>query len=208
MLRAVVERDSRLAHLFGRDHFFVWPSAIDEHDLGNLPNVRTLTLEKNYRTRTVRVRIEEREPFGIWCLRKRAPVECFWFEYDGTVFEPAPEAEGKLIRVVSDHVNEKLAFGEKILPAHFLPTLRAVLDFLLLSPLAVREVRYEDPALQEVRATMFEGPELYFSLRFSPEGAFGVVGSLLEKDRAGTLSPRFNELQYIDFRVENRAYYK
>jgi hypothetical protein len=54
----------------------------------------------------------------------------------------------------------------------------------------------------------YDGPLLYFSLRFSPAYAAEAIRSLREDDAAGKLHPAFSALQYVDFRVENRVYYQ
>ena len=204
----IVMKHSRLARWFGADYIFAWPNEIAGDDLVDLPKARTLRIQTSIQDRIAVVTVVERGPYGIWCLMKHNPPACSWFEEDGTVFEPAPEAEGTLIRVVRDYATENIAFNASVLPGIFLPHLRGVFDVLDGSGFAPREVRYEDPGLQELRVLTYEGPELFFSLRFSPAYALSAIQNVREKDAAGTLFPRLRDMQYIDFRVENRAYYR
>ncbi|MEK7077437.1 MAG: hypothetical protein AAB967_04385, partial [Patescibacteria group bacterium] len=64
-----------------------------------------------------------------------------------------------------------------------------------------KEVRLNDLRLQEVEARVYGGPRMRFSMRFPADNALGVIQSLMAK-------PEFPRLEYLDFRVERRAYYK
>ena len=69
------------------------------------------------------------------------------------------------------------------------------------SGLTVEEIALHDIGLEEVDVSTYNGPVIYFSLRFNAMEDLPVLQQLLAK-------PNFNSLQYIDFRTENRAYYK
>ena len=191
--------------ILGTGHLWTWGRRIADDDLRMLPNAKSLRIETSYRNRTITIAVEEREPYGIWCFRSDELPACFWFEADGTLFEPAPEAEGGLIRVVGDHAQREVSLGTTVLSGVFMENLRSVFRVIEASSLAVREVRYEDPELQEVRLVTYGGPELLFSLRFPAENTISVIEQLVARGGNGTA---FKDLKYVDFRVENRAYYQ
>ena len=209
LLENNLKQSGGLPAWFGTQYVWVWPQGAWTNNLEDLPRIKTIVIKKNYGTRKIEVAVEERGPYGIWCLRKKTPAECFWFEDDGgTIFEPAPEVEGSLIKIIDDYATDEVKIGERILPEPLMPGLLTILSVLTEAPIQVKEVRYEDPSLQEMRVMTYDGPQIYFSLRFSASNALPIIKSLKEKDRLGELKPRFRELQYIDFRIQGRAYYK
>jgi hypothetical protein len=156
-------------------------------------------------------------------LRESAS-RCFWFDGDGIIFERAPNAEGSVIRVVHDYAQQGIGLGSAILPSRFIGNLFSVLRVLDASGLGIREVRIDDLALEEVNVATYggpparlaaasakqagqAGPALYFSLRFPADNAFAVLQSFAGGS-SSSAAVDLKRLEYIDFRTENRAYYK
>jgi len=141
-------------------------------------------------------------------------ARCFWFDEDGVIFERAPDAEGSVIRIVHDYSQEHLGPGSTILPARFVPNLFSIFRVLAASGVGVAEVRLDDLDLEEIRVATYDGlpagqvgPTLYFSLRFPADNALAVMRSLTGGS-SSSIAAGLHKLEYIDFRVENRAYYK
>ncbi len=199
---------SFFARMLGLGHVLAWPgrAVMDRPDF--LPEAERIELVRNLFARRIDVTVVEREPAGIWCLRRTEPVRCFWFAEDGALYAPAPEAEGSIIHAVSDHASEDAELGAAPLAAEEMRRLMDVLRVLADSGLRIRDVRYENPALQELRITTYDGPALFFSLRFAPTYAAEALRTLREDDAKGRLRPAFSALSYIDLRVENRVYYQ
>ncbi len=196
--------DAQWKHVLGFENILVWPETLPPEKLAYLPALKSLEIRKNYRERTLRLTVEERSPFGIWCLMKSDVPECFWFDEEGVVLARAPIVEGNLIPAVNDYSQNKLRLGGKILSGDQIPNLFSVLRVLAAAKMDVKEIRLEDIALSEVKILTYTGPELYFSLRFGAENALTVLDSF----RNATSTSGLEKLEYIDFRVENRAYYK
>ena len=225
---------SRRASFLGARHMLSWPEGALTIDLTDTPIFKSAAIEKNYQEKKIIIHVVEREPYGVWCretkqgnvLQEALPAvqitsstasssperaqestlvgydsQCMWFDDDGTLYQQALAVQGSLIRAVYDYSGNDIALNAKILPEELISNLFSIFDALSRAGVSVQEVRYEDPKLQEVRVTTHDGPELYFGLRFSALYAPEVVLSLREK---GELS----KLKYIDFRVENRAYYR
>ena len=117
------------------------------------------------------------------------------------LFEQALNAEGALVRTVRDYSRSPISLGQRVLPANFFVNLRSVFDALDLGGIHAREVALSDIELQEVEVRTFEGPRILFSIRFPAENTLSVIKSLKEK-------VNFAALENLDFRVENRAYYR
>ncbi|MEY4731439.1 MAG: hypothetical protein RL681_385 [Candidatus Parcubacteria bacterium] len=199
---------SLIARMIGLHHVFAWPGHLVVERPDFLPELERIEITRRFFARRIDVSVTEREPAGIWCLRKKDPVQCFWFAKDGALYAPSPEAEGSLIYTISDYASEGVSAGSAALLEDEMRRVMEILNVLSVSGLRMREIRYEDPALQELRVATYDGPSLYFSLRFSPAYAAEAIRSLREDDAAGKLHPAFSALQYVDFRVENRVYYQ
>jgi hypothetical protein len=195
--------------LFGTDNMLAWPNALTLSDLAADPRLASVTLEKDYLRHTVTAMITERKPLAIWCaipkidaaLNPQGDELCYWFDVTGTMFQKAFDTEGSVLFAVHDYSQGNAALGGKILPDIFIPNLVSILSVLKQSGLSMKEVALTDISLQEIDVSTYNGPSVYFSLRFPAGEDLAVLQSLMAQSG-------FNVLQYVDFRVENRAYYK
>lgn len=201
---------------FGIRSFFGWPKELSDNDLKLLPLLDKVEIHKDYWLHKLVLDVEEREPFGVWCkvsgvLRSkntssteaaRSSTGCWWFDESGFMFKRSLFlGEGGLLKVVSDYSGRNLALGSRILPDEFLPNMISVFKVILASGVGIKEVAIHDLENEEVEVLTYNGPKIYFSLRFPSNNDLAVLSSLMAK-------PGFSKFQYIDFRVENRAYYK
>ena len=193
-----------LKALLGFRNMLIWPPGFSGADLIFLPPLKSLSIKKDYRNHRVLVAVLERKPEGIWCLMPKNELEtqsCFWFDDEGVVFKKALNTSGSLIRIVHDYSQSKLGLNSKVLGGGFMPSLLSVFRVLESSGLGVKEIRLNDISLQELEVSTYDGPKIYFSLRFPADNNLAVLQSLMPKSG-------FKTLEYVDFRVENRAYYK
>lgn len=175
-----------------------WPDGFPSQELVFLPQLRRLEIQKDYRNFQINIKVEERNPYGIWCL---GGGECWWFDREGMIFKRAFMAEGNLLNSVTDHSGRKLGLNIKVLPDKLLQSIFLIFEVLNESDLSVKEIKLENLGLEEVSVATYDGPMIYFSLRFGTENMLAVIKSLMKK-------PDFNKLEYVDFRVENKVYYK
>ncbi|OGZ54373.1 MAG: hypothetical protein A3B25_01770 [Candidatus Ryanbacteria bacterium RIFCSPLOWO2_01_FULL_48_26] len=229
LLQATVAGGTWWKSLLGFGNILVWPDTLREaRDLVFYPAVKDVSISKNYFERTVSVKIEERESIGIWCFhdaRKHAddtqnneesfqqlsaasvPREsassCWWFDDEGVIFRRSPSAEGNLITIIRDYSQKSRGLNSKILPSKYIKNFLSIIGVIRESKAGLKEVVIKDLALEEVEALARteSGPKLYFSLRFPANSALAAIGHLYAK-------PGFKNLHYIDFRVENKVYYK
>ena len=201
LVKNEILRGSFLINFLGFENFLAWPKEIGKESLAFLPTLENLQVKKNYGEKSIVLTVTEREPFGVWCFKKNLPPECFWFDREGVIFKRFFEVEGNLIKSLNDYYRENLRLGSRILPESFIPNLISIFEVINRSGLSVKEIRLNDLELQEIEVKTYEGPKIYFSLRFPAENSLAVIQSLQEK--AG-----FRELEYLDFRVENRTYYR
>jgi hypothetical protein len=199
----LTEPNSGLKAILGFNNLLIWPSALPSSTVAAIPQLAGVTITKNYFLHTITVTVTERQPFAVWCVMP--DDDCYWFDNTGIAFEHTLDTEGGAIDVIHDYSSasstELLSLGEPILPAEFMPNLISILNAIQQSGLGVTDISLQDISLQQINVTTAVGPMLYFSLRFPADSDLPVLESLIAK-------PGFNNLQYVDFTVQNRAYYK
>jgi cell division septal protein FtsQ len=183
---------TEIARFLGPDNILIW-----SNDLGGFaknPEIAGLKIEKDYSGRQIKISVQQREKFGIWCLDNG----CLWFDGNGAVFGEAPQAEGNLINKVRDFSGKNLNPGSFVLEEKFMGNLAKIFYFLGKSGLGIRSLELKNNEFQEVETD--SSPKIYFSLRFDPFFGLAAVNSLRQFG--------LDKVDYIDLRVENRAYYK
>jgi hypothetical protein len=192
--------------LLGFKNMLIWPDALSSQTIAIIPQLAGVTIAKDYLFHTVTVTVTERQPFAVWCLMAAqksigGDQQCFWFDRQGIVFEKTLETQGSAAFVVHDYAQHILSLNQSILSDMFAANMISILDVLRASGVSVQEIALHDFSLQQIDVTTNHGPTLHFSLRFRATNDQIALQEILAK-------PGFNKLQYIDFTVENRAYYK
>ncbi len=208
-------KNSAIASFLGSNNILVWQTDPKEF-LKEYPQLENLDIEKDYFSREVSINATEREKFGIWCAQtpnnaeqaqpqnnaENSASQCGWFDKSGVLFAEAPIIETEILNRVNDSSGRNINIGDTVLPSEFMPNLAAIFDILDKENLNTKTVYLDDLALQEVYTKAASGdPKIYFSLNFNPEFSLAAINSL--KD-----SGQWSKIGYVDFRVENRAYYK
>ena len=210
---AAAIRGSLWKAVLGYGNMLAWPGALAASDLAYDPRLASVSLSKDYFSHTITINVAERTPAGIWCFMPKgsaaggggtagaANESCYWFDANGFMFARALDTQGNLIFVVHDLSQADPGLAHGILPAEFAPNLMSVLNALRASGVGVTDIVFKDLSLEEIDVTTSNGPALYFSLRFPSDEDTAVLEHLMGQ-------PGFDRLEYIDFRVANRAYYK
>ncbi len=207
LLRASVVRNGASSNgsnngpkaLFGFDNMLIWPDALPSATLALIPRLAGITISKDYFLHTITVTVTERQPFAVWC--EMPADDCYWFDEQGIAFERTFDTQGNAILSVRDYTGNRIGLNGNVLPDEFVPNMVSIIEVLKQSGLAIQEIALHDLSLQQVDVATANGPTLHFSLRFSAENDLPVLKDLIAKGS-------FDKLQYVDFTVENRAYYQ
>ncbi|MCL4406142.1 MAG: hypothetical protein M1586_01420 [Patescibacteria group bacterium] len=132
----------------------------------------------------------------IWCGE-----QCFWLNRDGMLLDGAPETEGSLIKTARVSLLSEIKTGDRVLEQSEAENLYQISELMKQFGFNFSAIDLGDLSLKEATIEIASGTKFYFSLKNSPDFARPVVESL-------TSSGEIQGLRYIDFRMENRAYYK
>lgn len=208
---------SKLAALLGPDNILSWKSDDLKSITNVFPQISDIKIENNYLSRQVKIAIQEREKFGVWCLINQQSTtssdestvniqqsvnKCFWFDKNGVLFSDALYTQGNLINRVNDFSGRSLKLGDLALKEIFWENLVKIFYVLDKSGLEIKSLTLKNLQDQEIVAESENGslPKIYFSLKFDPGFGLAAIESLKNTG--------LDKLEYIDLRVENRAYYK
>lgn len=208
----------------GAGNILAWDDDSDQFLDAN-PQFKEVRVQKNYLRRTIRIIIDGREKFGVWCAVEKGAVaappandavatttdgavvggmpshECYWFDRDGVLFAKAPYVQSELFNRVHDATGRTLALRDKILPDRLFVNLVKIFALLERAGINTKTVSLDNLALEEVSTDSVSDPTLYFSLHGSPDFALGAIDAI---KKGGS----WHTLNYVDFRADNRAYYR
>lgn len=223
---------SKIKSWLGPENMLFWPSKISRIP-DSLFWLSNISLEKNWSQKKVIVQVKERQPWLLWCLSSNsgsvsAPDSivsqassslvsssssteensaagslCYWLDNQGIVFSLAPDVEGFLVpKMLETNGRQQFSLGQPVYqnPKFLENTLEIINQIENSAVLPASRFLIENASLQELKAET-TGPELYFSLNFPPPDINKILSGL-----SGTLN--FKKINYVDFRVENRIYYK
>ena len=221
----VFSRAHSLAFRFlGADNMLALSSDMEEFLAAN-PQFKTLRVQKDLVRRAIKVTVDVREKFGVWCGAGSEGVtqpieddggataidsgiaandhadECYWFDRDGVLFAKAPHVQSELFNRVHDSTGRALELRDKILSDRLFVNLVKIFALLEAADINTKTVSIRDLALEEASADSVSDPTLYFSLHTDPDFALSAIEAI---KRSGSWS----KLGYVDLRSENRAYYR
>lgn len=170
------------------------------------PRLALISVRKNFLSRTITLSAEAREKYGVWCAAGTAIKEdasgasrCFWFDRKGVLFREAPTVSGTLIPKINEVSSRDLKIGNAIFNDETREYVLHIFEIFQKAQVALLDLKIENLESQEITAELLHNVPAYFSLRFDSSFA---VPALLE------LKPKLATLSYIDFRSQNRVYYR
>lgn len=197
-LISVLSKTSKFRSWLGPENILFWSPKTIQKIPPSLFWLSDLTLKRDWFSRKISIEVKERQSWLLWCS---ADSSYYWLDETGIVFALAPQAEGFIVPKVFTENGQPLLFGQPFsdnsdLVKNTLEIIKQLQD----SSLPVSRFLIKDINLQEMTVET-GGPELYFSLRYLPQNLSQLLANL-----AGRVN--FQKLEYVDFRVENRIYYK
>lgn len=184
--------------IIGPDNTLFWNAVTLPHMLGQR-DIASVIIATPFFSGPVIMHVTERVAIGVWCIDEQ---KCFAFDKDGIAFASAPDVRGVLILRVKDMsgrrtVHGGLVMGDRKWFENFILTISA----LQKAGLTPTKIIIRDQSLREWVAQTSSGVSLYFSLAFTPNNLEEVIKNL-------KIQIPIDTLEYLDFRVSNRLYYR
>jgi len=137
-------------------------------------------------------------------------TNCYYLDQNGIIYAPSPIFEGGLVLSIYDFSQLKVKLGQQILPDNLTAMIIKIKEL-------VPEVMKKTPgarglginhleihALEEIDLITNEDWEIIFNPSSSAISQIAVLASTLQQE----IKDNRQQLEYIDLRIENRAYYK
>ena len=183
-------------------HMLFWQFAPKHMTSRTIPLFESADIKIDWKRKAVIIEAKERIFFGIACGPEEGSKECFAFDREGVIFGYSPFAEGSLILKTKNDNHFPMFPGSSILPREdWIKSVFETIDILKNVGLNTHMVLIKNYSLEEWEAYTTEGPRIIFSFHFLPKNLADLINNLEQKFE-------ISGLEYIDFRVENRIFYK
>ncbi len=180
------------ANWLGYRHMALW---LGDELISADPRLSGSQLKKDIFKRILTVAAPVHERAIIWCSDF-----CYWLDKSGRVLEKAPSAEGELVPTVFAVGGGEAAGGQPVLPIESFNNL--VSFFNLLKSTGLKNFRFHvDRSEQELLAEQKGLASIYVNLRYKPDFIEGPLRRIMQ-------SPGLSKLSYLDFRTQNRVYFR
>jgi len=186
--------------LLGYSHFWVWPSSWRKEDLKELPHLKQINFKPNYKERKLVAEVKERDFLGIWCNELSGGADCVWFDEEGIAFESSLRPDGYLIFNILDQSTSSRKLGEEVIDKKRFENIGVLEEILRSSDLSYRRLGLTSKR-DELFVEVSNGPRLSFSLDFPSRYVADILDSLRRREV-------FSSLTYVDFRIQNKVFYK
>lgn len=186
-------------------------AAAKQKIIEEFPRIDALEVRKDYPNK-ITVNIKEREIASILCQNQEgddAPnnysfSHCFFVDKNGIAFDVAADTQGFLILKILDKRGGVIELNKKVLNPEFIEFVRRIKEG---SRNAINNniklLVLDHPAQRELTA-LVEDWRIIFSVSSDPKNQLMVLKQVLEKE----VKDRRANLDYIDLRIDGRAYYK
>jgi len=191
--------EQRFWFVSSRSIFLVNPGKISRIILEKYPVIGSVEIKKQYFNALI-VNIKERKPFVIFCEKTE---NCFFLDESSVAFEGVANiVEG--FSIVRQFEEKEIVLGKEVVKKEIMEAISKIQkNFEENLKLKIEEFNISSSERLDVKTN--ENWQVYFSTAFDIDLQITKLNYLLEKEL-----PKENrvELQYIDLRFKDRAYYK
>lgn len=180
------------AALLGYRNILLWPSGeLQSQD----PRLSGSRVKRDILNKRLEIILPERERILVWCGEI-----CYWLDGGGRSMEEAPKTDGTLVPTINATGAENYSLGYPVIPPELFGNLRRVLS--IFQSIGMPEMRLNvDVSGKELIAQTDGLATIYLNLKNDPEIIAEPLRRLIK-------FPGLNKLSYVDFRIENRVYYR
>lgn len=195
-----IKTNSHFAALFGSQNILFWVFTSREQNFSAGSEISRIIITVDFQKKLIFLHSDERTVSYIIC--RPDEMVCYGVTEAGIVFSQIPRVEGGLMFKIDDETNVPVVLGERYFgnPSFLDVVYKTTQLFLKLDMRPIRIV-IRDHALYDWDAIFAHGPVFHFSGTFVPHELPLVIESI--KKQAS-----LNSLEYVDFRAENKVYYR
>lgn len=181
---------------------------------GIFPRIESLEITKNYPDK-LSIIIQEKEVVEILCSSSKEELsvtktlnykfsECFFIDKHGVAFDLAADTQGFLILKMLDLRDIDIEMGKKVLDLNLMEFVKKLKrDFKDAVNSHIKLLVLEHPAQREIVAIVDDW-KIIFDISGDAEKQLMVLKRVME----GEIKEQRDKLEYIDLRIDGRAYYK
>lgn len=188
----------------GSNIFLVNKESIEGALLEQVPELDSLEIIKKYPD-ILKIKVKEAEPKALWVSDNEEYIIDGGGVVRGRVSDIGNYDTQNLIRIV-DQNNKEVKIKENVVYAKHLNFIKILYDLVPQSGISIKEMILPSALAEEVHMMTEEGWRVFFILDKDLEQQVNNMNLILEKEVDGKMSRE--DLDYIDLRVENWAYYK
>ena len=168
--------------------------------INNFPRILSIEINKNIIKKTIDLKIVERKEAGIFCIK-----DCYYIDKQGVIFEQAPQTSGTLILAIKDSSNREVKIGKNVIEKEFMAELIDLGSYLS-NQLGLKAFDFtiESDISKDLKINTNEGWYILFDRSQDLKNQLKALELVLREK----IKEEREELEYIDLRIENRAYYK
>lgn len=165
------------------------------------PRIAEAEITRNFLDRTVKVSVNEKIEKFIWCSDSSGEKLCYWLDESGEAFAKAPDAEGGLVRVISDRAARPIEIGSRPLGEAEIVNLKKIISLAEKWSWPIASIYLKSAELNDVFFVLKTGQEIYFSLDTDPLPGDAIITSL-------NGSNEWAGIEYLDLRIAGKGFYK
>lgn len=176
------------------------------------PRIEEASIEKQWPDK-IFVNIKEKEVAEILCKSKDISIsnlsftnfsECFFIDKNGIAFDRAADTQGFLILKILDNRGVNIELDKKALNADFLNFIGNLRNnFKNYFNFNIKLMILDHPAQREV-SILIDNWRAIFDVSSNADKQLFVLKEVMEKE----IKEQKDKLDYVDLRVDGRAYYK
>jgi len=174
---------------------------IQNQILNSNTGIKTISVNKTY-PQNLTIQIQERKPFAIFCQSEK----CFNIDDTGVIFEELASVPENSFIVRQNLALDNLYLGKNVVQEKTMTTISEIKKDLQDNfKINLTEATISTPIRLDIKTG--EGWQIYFDIDENSNASLQITKlNLLLKDQITTISRQ--NLEYIDLRFNDRAYYK
>jgi cell division septal protein FtsQ len=189
-------------NVFTKSIFLVDTGKINKEILEKFPAVESAKIDKNFPDKLM-LGLTERKPVGVFCDNNN---DCFLIDGNGVVFEPSGGAAGTFITIRRASENSQIFAGEDVVNKNIMDAISKIEKNLKDNfQIDMQEAMLSNPFRLDIKTA--ENWEIYFGMDSNSNINLQLTKLDLLLQKQIPPAERKN-LQYIDLRFKDRAYYK